>query len=265
MSKRFNEEKAETLKTEKLKLSAFRRFSISTFFLILSLATHCPGADTILRAHDMTIVRGETNKLIIALEAVGNENALGFTLCYDTNQLTLLPPVIRGPAVTNLFPAAIFTSDVSAAESNGWIGMLISLDAGVGETWPAGTNFLVEVLFQAVAVPLGAGSATTTVAFCDSITARIFTDVASNTLVAAFINATVQIQGTCSYQLSTHSIAAPATTSSNSVSVTTDFNCAWSVENTNSWVTTMGDGGPGSSIIGLIVAPNLNFEPRAGT
>ena len=159
----------------------------------LSLATHCPGADSIVRAHDMSVARGETNKLFISLESLGAENALGFTLCYDTNLLTLLPPLIRGEAISNLHPTAIFSPD-TGAESNGWAGLFIGLDAGAGETWPAGTNSLVEVMFQATAGP---GSATTTVAFCDSVIARALTDTGSNALAATFINATVQIQGTC--------------------------------------------------------------------
>src|SRR6185436_7717557 len=117
--------------------------------------------------------RGETNRLFISLEGLGSENALGFTLCYDTNLLTLIPPVVRGAAISNLYPAATFTPDTSAAEANGWIGVSIALDAIAAETWPADTNFLVEVLFQAVA---GGGSATTTVAFCDSVTTRALTD-----------------------------------------------------------------------------------------
>src|SRR5438045_185998 len=98
--------------------------------LVLSLATHCSGAERIVRAHDVTVTRGETNRLFISLEAAGSENALCFTLCYDTNHLTLLPPVIRGAAISNLYPTATFTPDVAAAQSNGWVGMFIGLDAG---------------------------------------------------------------------------------------------------------------------------------------
>ncbi len=236
-------------------------FRAGVLSLALSLANYCVGADSVVRAQDLTVARGETNKLFISLESLGAENALGFTLCYDTNLLTLLPPLIRGEAISNLHPTAVFSSDTSA-ESNGWAGLSIGLDAGAGEAWPAGTNFLVEVLFQAVA---GSGSATTTVAFCDSVVARALTDVGSNVLAATFINATVLVQGPCAYQLSTNLVTAPLTGHSNSVSVTTDFNCAWSVENTNSWITIVGDAGPGSGNISLIVAPNLNLEPRAGT
>ena len=43
----------------------------------LSLTADCMGADRILRAQDMTVARGETNTLLISLESLGDENALG--------------------------------------------------------------------------------------------------------------------------------------------------------------------------------------------
>src|SRR5688572_29867537 len=155
-------------------------FRAGVLSLALSLANYCGAADRIVRAHDMTLARGETNKLFISLEGFGTENALGFTLCYDTNLLTLLTPLVRGEAISNLHPAAIFSPD-TGAESNGWVGLFIGLQpytpqSGAGETWPAGTNSLVEIMFQAVA---GTGSATTTVAFCDSLIARALTDSGS--------------------------------------------------------------------------------------
>ncbi len=229
--------------------------------LALSLASQCQGADSVVRAHDMTLVRGETNTLFISLEALGTENALGFTLCYDTNQLTMLPPVLRGGTISNLHPTATFTPDTTGAESNGWIGLFIGLDAG--EAWPAGTNFLVELPFRANA---GTGSATTSVAFCDSVTARSLADTNTNTLAATFINSTVLLQGICTYQLSTNAVTASVAGSSNSINILTDFNCPWTVENTNSWITIDGDtGGTGNGSVHLIVAANLDLEPRIGS
>ena len=144
---------------------------VPRLFLALLLAfagvADSAGADRVLRAQDFTVARGQTNTLRISLEGLGDENALGFTVCFDTNLLALVPPVRRGVAISNLFPSATFTPNTQALETNGWIGLVIGLDIGNLETWPAGTNELVEIQFRALP---GAGSSNTVIALCDNVT-----------------------------------------------------------------------------------------------
>ena len=84
------------------------------------------GAQRAIRGMDMTVVRGETNRLYISLEALGDENAVGFSLCYDTNLLKLIGAV-RGSAVSNTSPAASFSTNILQAESLGRLGIGIGL------------------------------------------------------------------------------------------------------------------------------------------
>jgi hypothetical protein len=229
----------------------------------LSLTADCMGADRILRAQDMTVARGETNTLLISLESLGDENALGFTLCFDTNHLQLVPPVRRGSAISNLFPSASFTANTNRAFTNGLISVIVGLDIGMAEVWPAGTNQLVEVRFRGVP---GAGSTNTTVALCDAVTPREVSDITPDTLPTTYVSATVLVQGACNYLLGTNQTSVPSPGGSNVVSVSTDFSCSWTVENTNSWIViTGGNGGTGSGLVQFSVDANLSFLPRVGT
>src|ERR1041385_4042035 len=58
--------------------------------MVLGLPASAVGADRTVRAMDASLAREGTNCLSIVLEARGGENALGFSLCYDTNQLIFL-------------------------------------------------------------------------------------------------------------------------------------------------------------------------------
>src|SRR5687768_14188380 len=51
------------------------------------------GASRVIRAHDMNIVPGQTNRLFISLESPGDVSALNFNIAYNTNLLTFVQAV----------------------------------------------------------------------------------------------------------------------------------------------------------------------------
>ena len=91
----------------------------------LFLAGVCPhpvaAADSVVRGLDLTIPRGETNRLFVVLDSQGNENAIAFSLCYDTNLVSFVRAV-RGVDSTN----AAATLVVGSTQTNrGRIGLLL--------------------------------------------------------------------------------------------------------------------------------------------
>src|SRR6266496_1215926 len=57
-------------------------------FLSVAMSSWTCLAERSLRARNLTLSQGQTNCLSVLLEADGNENALSFSLCFDTNLLT---------------------------------------------------------------------------------------------------------------------------------------------------------------------------------
>src|SRR5881296_3451297 len=56
--------------------------------LSLAMSSWTCRAERSVRALDMSLAQDQTNCLSVLLEALGNENALSFSLCFDTNLLT---------------------------------------------------------------------------------------------------------------------------------------------------------------------------------
>jgi hypothetical protein len=231
------------------------------------------GADTVIRAEDMSIGRGQTNRLYITLESLGNENALGFTLCFDTNYLTFLSAV-RGSAVTNiaienanngLNPPSLSINS-SRAASQGLVGIILGLDIfnDPPQTWNAGSNSIIEIRFRTTP---GSSSAITSVAFCtNSPVAQEVSNPDGNALPSTFVDATVTIQGTCAYSLATNAVAFGSTGGAGSVNIITDSGCPWASLNTNSWITiTSATNGSGAATVNYTVAANPSTVPRSGT
>ncbi|HTD65519.1 MAG TPA: BACON domain-containing carbohydrate-binding protein, partial [Candidatus Limnocylindria bacterium] len=229
--------------------------------LALALASAGQGADRVLRAQDMSVTRGETNVLRLDLESFdGDENALRFSLCYDTNYLTLISVAVSS-AMTNSFPNAAFSTDVSQAESDGRLGITLALDASLNQTWSAETNHIVDVWFLAVS---GSGAATTTVSFCDAPIGReVFTNL-TETVSAEYTNATVRIAAApCVYAIAPLATNHLALSETGLVEVTVLDGCAWTAVSTYDWVTIdSGASGTGNGTVGYTLAANMNGSPR---
>src|SRR5205823_1903913 len=106
----------------------------------------------------------------------GDENAIGFSLCYDTNQLAFVQAV-KGIDSTNL-SATLNVNASPANQAQGKIGVALGLDYNSGVTYAPGSNVVAEVLFRAVA---GTTFTNTSVSLCDSPIFREISDVGANT------------------------------------------------------------------------------------
>jgi hypothetical protein len=130
---------------------------------------------------NMTVAPGETNWLQIHLDAQGDENALQFSLSYETNLLTYVTNRI---AETFVALRAVNTNNLSL----GQIGFSCGLDSL--EVLPPGLQVVVEVAFRATQTsePI---SASVTVG--DEPTRRKIVDYFGNTLPVEYQNGTVTI------------------------------------------------------------------------
>src|SRR5205823_6302840 len=78
----------------------YRRFWAVFLPLAMLLAQTSYGAGRSVQAVDLSLSRGQTNRLSIRLESQGDENALKFSLCYDPALLTFIGAA-RGTDATN--------------------------------------------------------------------------------------------------------------------------------------------------------------------
>ncbi|HMJ90791.1 MAG TPA: BACON domain-containing carbohydrate-binding protein, partial [Candidatus Acidoferrum sp.] len=217
-------------------------------------------ADRVVRGQDMAVTRGGTNQLFISFETLGDEYAVGFSLCFDTNQLAFVGAV-RGSSVSNTVPLPAFTTNFTRA-TNGEISIFIPLNITTRQTWPPGTQSIAEVRFRALP---GNGPASTTVSFCSVPTPKEVSSTNGAGLATAFINSTVTINGPCSYALNTNEISFTDVGGSDLVNVTTGPNCVWGVTNTNSWIIIAPDaGGTGNGTMMYDVEANPSTSSRTG-
>ena len=212
-----------------------------------------------VRALSMNVLRGQTNRLLIALESTGVENAMGFSLCFDTNLLGFVEAV-RGIDATNA-NASINVNAATNFLAGGQMGVALGLSAF--RAFPAGSNVVAEVLFKAAA---GTTFANTTIQFCDAPIIREISDVGAQAVAANYAPAVVNILGDCTFALSTNAAAIVANGSAGSVGVTAQNGCAWTAASSNSWIViTSGLNGSGNGPVNFTVAPNPSGIARVGT
>src|SRR5215203_1585256 len=115
------------------------------------------GAARVIRAQDMNVAPGGTNRVLISLESSGDVFALNFNIAYDTNLLTFVRAV---PGIDAANLGAALNVNPNHTTNSGIVRL--SLGFFSGATFPSGTNVLVEVYFGATA---GVASASTAVTF----------------------------------------------------------------------------------------------------
>jgi len=126
------------------------------------------------------IEQGQSGCVRVLLDAFGDENALGFSLSYDTNRLTLVSVTRSAGADGTLFNTNIRTRGFVA----------ISLAQSPGDVFPAALLELAEVCFQAKP---GTNVSSTPIRIVDQPLAREVLDPDVNPLSANFQNGTVVI------------------------------------------------------------------------
>ncbi|MEN9574272.1 MAG: Hemolysin, plasmid [Verrucomicrobiota bacterium] len=127
--------------------------------------------------------QGETLVVPIILKAVGTENAVGFTLNFDTSKLTYAGTALGA----NSTGASLLENAVPAA--SGRVGLVLTRGAG-GGAFSAGTNELLLVSFT---VSPTATVGTTPVTFTDVTARREVTDASATVIATAFMDGSVTI------------------------------------------------------------------------
>jgi hypothetical protein len=125
---------------------------------------------------------GATSSVPVLLVANGNENALGFSLTFDTNQLTYVDAHLGAAAAS----ASLIINPNQAA--NGALGLLLALPTDA--TFPAGTQELVVVRFS---LPVSTSPSSTSIGFADSPAPRQLSDRLGSLLDATYAGGTVTI------------------------------------------------------------------------
>ena len=223
-------------------------------FLSVAMSSWTCLAERSLRARNLTISQGQTNCLSVLLEADGNENALSFSLCFDTNLLTFTA-ARRGSDATG----ASWSVNTNQA-SSGRLGFVVLLP--FGQVFAPGSNAVVEVCFGAAPTT---STVTTQVRMCDAPIGREILDADSGTLATTYADAIVTVLGSCTYALGTNQRAFDASGGSGIVDVSAGTQCAWAVVNQNSWITiTSPTSGVGTGSVSYTVVPNPLPNPRTG-
>lgn len=135
-----------------------------------------------VRAVSSNFLRGQNGTLAFELDSQGNENALGFSLTFDSTQLRFVS------AVTGSGTSSASLNVNTNQATSGHVGIALALPTG--QTFAAGTKQLLVVTFAALS---NGNSATTTVTMGDQPVSREIVDATANTLTATWAAATVAL------------------------------------------------------------------------
>ena len=141
-------------------------------------------ADRALRAVGNPLNPGQAAAVKIELDSLGDENALGFSVTFDSSKLTFVSATLGsdGSGVTlNVNPGQA---------SAGRVGIAMAQPAG--QSFTAGTRHLLTLNFNVAANASGA----TTIGFGDQPVAREIADANVNILTASYSAATLNINST---------------------------------------------------------------------
>jgi len=133
-----------------------------------------------VRVVSAVIRSGQTGCVKIAMDALGDENTLGFSLCFDPARLTFTAARLCGDD-------SGLTLIVNPEPVQGRVGILLGTPPG--QVFVAGTTCLLEIQFQAV----GTTGIMAKVAFCDQPVLCELVDAMANTLPTSFQSGRVRI------------------------------------------------------------------------
>lgn len=127
------------------------------------------------------VVAGASVELAVFLDAVGNENAAGFSVSFDPTQLTLIS-LTAGSGAGN----ATFIANTNGA-AKGEVGVAVSLSSG--GAWGEGSQELAVLAFTANA----GGSGVVPVNLSDTVVRRAVADATAHSLTAVYSNGVISI------------------------------------------------------------------------
>jgi hypothetical protein len=136
---------------------------------------------SLVRLSAPALVQGQTATVAVELEAVGNENALSFSLGFEPTKLTF----VSATAADSTIGATLNVNARSATQ--GHVGFVLALKAN--QSFGIGSKQLVQVSFRAS--PAGGGTAQ--IAFTDQPVPRGLSDVKAALLATDYLDATLVI------------------------------------------------------------------------
>lgn len=128
-----------------------------------------------IRVRQALFARGRENELNIELLSKGDENALGFSLVFDSSQLGFVRAV-AGPDSTG---ALLNVNTSQVAQGRIGIGMALP----TGQSFSAGTRQILKINFS---VPAGGNVNATTIGFIDQPITREVVDATASILPVAY-------------------------------------------------------------------------------
>lgn len=134
-----------------------------------------------VKAGDVLLLEGLKGIVPISMQAVGNENAAGFTLSFDPANVSFVSAALgsaAGGATLNLNTSQL---------ASGRLGIAMALSTG--SHFAAGLDELVKVTFQAA--PTASGNFP--VGFGDQLIYREVSDPSANALIADYVSGTITI------------------------------------------------------------------------
>jgi hypothetical protein len=134
-----------------------------------------------LSVSNSAIEQGRTNVVRVMLDALGDENALGFSLRYNTNLLSFVEARVGSAATRALL-------NVNSAHA-GSLGIALAMSPG--ETISAGRGLVVEILMRAAAGRTNPVS--TTMALVDQPISREIDDAEAKLLPAHYSDGTLTV------------------------------------------------------------------------
>ncbi len=165
--------------------SRFAKTSLVGLLCLLAGAARTLGAaSSPVTATGTTLIPGATNVMTITLGAQGVENALGFSLGFDTN-------VLRFVGVATGSGAQGATMVLNKNQANvGKVGVLLGLSAG--DNFPAGSLLILNVSFTTAPNVTGTD---TVVSFTDQPILREVVDAFANDVPATFTSGVMHVDG----------------------------------------------------------------------
>jgi beta-lactam-binding protein with PASTA domain len=204
----------------------------------------------------VTIPSGQQGSVSIVLDAQGDENAVSFSLHFDTTKLTYISSTkgVDVPADGTLTPN-------ESQVAQGKLGFLVGLNTGAA--FAAGQRQLVQVTFSAATV---ATQTQTPLTLADQPTARSTSDATANDLVTDFMDGTVTLgvapPATLAVAPATQSAPA-AGGSTGAFGVTTT--AAWTAASNQTWATVVGGSSTGNGSFTVNCTANSTGSARTAT
>jgi N-acetylneuraminic acid mutarotase len=134
-------------------------------------------SNSVLTIHSIALQIGQTNGVLVDMQAQGSENALGFSVDFDPLLLNFVQAQPDGGAGS----ATVLLNTNQVGSGRVGIGLALS----PGQTFAAGSNALITLYFT------GAASGTTSVHFADAPVVREVVDASAHTLNSIYSNGVV--------------------------------------------------------------------------